>query len=94
MYDQQQIVSDAKSHSHSEQRISKQKMKRQRHVVTTINKQAQNIQNPSNDPSAMSAAPNISARPKTIYLSSSFSSSDESQVSESPPQVRFSKNLT
>lgn len=82
MYDQHQITNDAKPQCHSEQRMSKQKIKRQRHFATTTT-------NPSNDTSIMSAAPNISARPKTIYSSSSYSSSDESQASESLPQVRF-----
>lgn len=91
MYDHHEITSDAKPHSHSEQRISKQKMKRQRHIATTI--QAQHLPNPSNDTSIMSAAPNITARPKTIYSSSSYSSSDESQASESPPQVQVSNQM-
>lgn len=89
MYDHHEITNVAKPHNHPEQRISKQKTKRQRHVATTI--QAQYIPNSINDTSIMSAAPNIPARPKTIYSSSSYSSSDESQVSEHPPQVRISK---
>lgn len=88
MYDQHQIVSDAKQQT--EQRMSKQRIKRQRHVATTIAQQAQNISHALND-SSITPAPNISARPKTIYSSSSFSSSDESQQSESPPQVSFPK---
>lgn len=93
MYDQHQIINDAKPKSHSEQRVSKQKMKRQRHFATTITKQVQDIPNSSNNTSMVSAAPNIPARPKTIYSSSSYSSSDESQASESPPQVIFFQNF-
>lgn len=86
MYDHHEIIGDVKQQNHSDQRISKQKMKRQRHVATTI--QAQHIANPmNNDTTMMSTASKIPARPKTIYSSSSYSSSDESQVSESPPQV-------
>lgn len=93
MYDHHEIIGDAKQQSYLDQRISKQRMKRQRHVATTI--QAQHIPNPmGNDATMMSTTPKISARPKTIYSSSSYSSSDESQVSESPPQVhKFQYNF-
>lgn len=92
MFDHHDMISDTKQQSCSDQRISKQKMKRQRHVATTI--QAQHTPNlMNNDTSILSTAPKIPTRPKTIYSSSSYSSSDESQVSESPPQVHFSKQL-
>lgn len=76
---------------YAEQRISKQKMKRQRHVATTLAQNAQHTATtkPSNDTSMITAANFTSpTRPKTIYSSSSYSSSDESQESEAPPQVR------
>lgn len=73
--------------NHGDQRISKQKMKRQRHVATTLAQHAQHTTKLSKDASIT----NISApiRPKTIYSSSSYSSSDESQESEAPPQVEY-----
>lgn len=77
------------NHHSNEQRISKQKMKRQRHIATTLAQQAKQPAKPSNDASITSVSnfPVASIRPKTIYSSSSYSSSDESQESEAPPQV-------
>lgn len=89
MYDQQpQIISDDKPKIHSDQRMTKQKMKRQRNIATTIPKQSI-VKDVSN--SSSTTPMNISGRPKTIYSSSSYSSSDESQVSECPPQVCWRK---
>lgn len=88
MCDQDHSTYDTKPFNHAEQRISRQKMKRQRHVATTLAQQSQHSANPINDTSIISV-PNFPGRPKTIYSSSSFSSSDESQESESPPQVHF-----
>lgn len=92
MYDQNHKDYDTKSmYNNGEQRISKQKMKRQRHVATTLAQQAHHIAaKPNNDASITSVA-NFPApiRPKTVYSSSSYSSSDESQESEAPPQVHF-----
>lgn len=89
MYDQSHNDYDQKPMcNHGEQRISKQKLKRQRHIATTLAQQAQHTAKPSNDASITSVT-NFPApiRPKTIYSSSSYSSSDESQESEAPPQV-------
>lgn len=89
MYDQEHSSSYAtKPFNHAEQRISRQKMKRQRHVATTLAQQSQHSTKSNNDTSIISV-PNFPGRPKTIYSSSSYSSSDESQESESPPQVQF-----
>lgn len=75
--------------NHGEQRISKQKMKRQRHIATTLAQQAQHTNKTNNDASITSVTNFPGVRPKTIYSSSSYSSSDESQESEAPPpQVR------
>lgn len=67
---------------HQEQRNSKLKLKRQRHLASTV---AHN----QHKPNATSITDNsmASTRPKTIYSSSSYSSSDESQESEAPIQV-------
>lgn len=94
MYDQSHNDYDTKpmfNHQSNEQRISKQKMKRQRHIATTLAQQAQQPAKPTNDASITSVSnfPAASIRPKTIYSSSSYSSSDESQESEAPPQVPY-----
>lgn len=76
---------------YAEPRISKQKMKRQRHVATTLAQHAQHTAvKPGTDTSMTATVTNFGSptRPKTIYSSSSYSSSDESQESEAPPQVR------
>lgn len=85
MYEQNHNDFDVQPYNHGEQRISKQKMKRQRHVATTLAQH--NMAKANHDPSASNFA--AATRPKTIYSSSSFSSSDESQESEAPPQVRL-----
>lgn len=79
-------------YNNGEQRISKQKMKRQRHVATTLAQQAKHISAKPNNDASITSVTNFPAtvRPKTIYSSSSYSSSDESQESEAPPQVRLS----
>lgn len=96
MLDQSQ--NDDEHHHHSrnhqsvygdkqEQRHTKLKLKRQRHLASTVAHHAQHKPNGSiNDNSNNSMA---STRPKTIYSSSSYSSSDESQESEAPIQVNF-----
>lgn len=88
MFDQDHSSYETKHTNHAEQRINKQKLKRQRHVATTLAQQSQHSAKSTNDPSTISV-PNFPGRPKTIYSSSSYSSSDESQESESPPQVYF-----
>lgn len=71
-----------------EQRYTKLKLKRQRHLASTVAHHAQHKPNglSINDNTNHSMA---STRPKTIYSSSSYSSSDESQESEAPIQVNF-----
>lgn len=80
-------------YNHSEQRSSKQKMKRQRHVSATQAQQVHHTTSSINDTSATSAN-NFPTRPKTIYSSSSYSSSDESHESESSPQVQICLLIT
>lgn len=83
------------NHGNNEQRINKQKMKRQRHIAATTTMLAQqHAQHSSNKPgndASITSVTNFPApiRPKTIYSSSSYSSSDESQESEAPPQVQI-----
>lgn len=86
VFHQHQNDYDTKQHNHVDQKLNKQKMKRQRNVAITLAKM-QNLARPSKDTSTDTSASNFPARPKTIYSSSSYSSSDESQESESPPQV-------
>lgn len=72
------------------QHINKQKMKRHRHIATaTATATAQHTTKQNNEISNTNF-PVPLGRPKTIYSSSSYSSSDESQESEAPPQVTFS----
>lgn len=82
------------NHGNNEQRISKQKMKRQRHIAATTTMLAQqhaqqHSANKTGNDASITSVTNFPApiRPKTIYSSSSYSSSDESQESEAPPQV-------
>lgn len=84
MFDQSH--NETNTYTHSEQRINKQKMKRQRHISATQAHQVQHTTRPINDTSA--------TRPKTIYSSSSYSSSDESHESESSPQVQLCVLIT
>lgn len=71
-----------------DQRHTKLKLKRQRHLASTVAHHTQNKPNGSiNDNNTNNSM--ASTRPKTIYSSSSYSSSDESQESEAPIQVNF-----
>lgn len=91
MYDQSHNDYNTKPmHNNGEQRINKQKMKRQRHVATTLAQQAHHTAKSTSNDASVTTATNFpaSARPRTIYSSSSYSSSDESQESEAPPQVK------
>lgn len=85
MFDPGQNNYDVKPFNYGEKRISKQKIKRQRHVATTLAQQTQFKTESTKDITNFPAA----ARSETIYSSSSYSSSDESQESESPPQVHI-----
>lgn len=74
-------------HNHRQHHQNKQKAKRQRHImlpnatpVSTIN----HDESMSMDTTTITAT----ARPITMYSSSSYSSSDESQESEAPIQVK------
>lgn len=88
MFNPNQTNIETKQFNYGEKPISKQKMKRQRHIATTLAQQSQHTTESTNDSSIISVT-NYSTRPKTIYSSSSYSSSDESQESESPPQVHY-----
>lgn len=81
MFDPGQNNYDVKPFNYGEKRISKPKIKRQRHIATTLAQQAQFKTESTKD------ITNFPARTENIYSSSSYSSSDESQESESPPQV-------
>lgn len=90
MYDQSHNDYDTKPmYNNGEQRINKQKMKRQRHVAATLAQQAHHTAKSVSNDASITTLTNFpaSARPKTIYSSSSYSSSDESQESEASPQV-------
>lgn len=94
MLDQSQNDDEHHHHNHQsvfedkqEQRHTKLKLKRQRHLASTVAHHIQHKPNGSiNDNTNNSMA---LTRPKTIYSSSSYSSSDESQESEAPIQVNF-----
>lgn len=75
---------ESKQFNPLEQRNNKHKVKRQRHLASTMDQKHTKTTTSIND---VSMANNASTRPKTIYSSSSYSSSDESQESEAPLQV-------
>lgn len=96
MLEQSQNVDERQHHHHNhqsvygdkqEQRHTKLRLKRQRHLASTVAHHTQHKPNGSINDNANSSM--ASTRPKTIYSSSSYSSSDESQESEAPIQVNF-----
>lgn len=75
---------------HHFQHHNKHKVKRQRHIMLENPMASSTI---GHDDSIETTAINSTARPTTMYLSSSYSSSDESQESEAPIQVSFTSKF-